>query len=105
MSIGTFDGSEVDLGTSVFATAIQVCTNTKAKSDSERIKGIKLWGATINKNGSLAHNGSPQEFKQPNCAEWHTKVSCDSKSVITSVRTYYGDKGFSGIQVGCTAVQ
>jgi hypothetical protein len=29
-------------------------------------------------------------------------VSRDSKSVITSVRAYYGDNGFSGIQISCS---
>jgi len=100
--IGTFDTGSVDLGTGVYATAIQVCTNKKAKEDRERIKGVRLWGGTINKDGSIAQNATPKGFAHPNCAEWHAKVSCDAKSVITNVRAYYGDKGFSGLQVACS---
>lgn len=104
-SIGTFNSETAELGDGNFITSIQVCTNSKPNNtEEEEIKGLRVWGSRLETNGSLSPNGSPIEFKLPNCSKWHTKVSCDAKSVASGFRGYYSQKGFSGIAMRCNEI-
>jgi hypothetical protein len=96
----------VRVGEDFFGTAIQVCTNDKSNN---RVKGLKLWGASVDANGKLTPNSTPTEFALPNCSKWHTKVSCDTGEVITGVKGVAPTKngsteGFSGVSIRCSKV-
>ena len=97
---------EVDVGANHFITGIKVCTNDKDSSKA-KIKGIKLYGARLNSDGSLTQNSTPATFSRNNCKEWHSKVSCPSGQVVDGIRGYYNDKkyGFSGIAIHCSSIK
>jgi hypothetical protein len=83
------------VGAGNFVTALQVCTNDKKESTESRIKGLRLWGASVGSDGKLRQNLTPGEYELPNCADWKTKVSCPEGTIATGLRG--SDNGTGGI--------
>jgi hypothetical protein len=103
------DGQEksVSVGAGNYATAIQVCTTGAKDSEDRRIKGIRLWGASVGADGKLTHNEAPAEFELPNCAIWSAKSACGHGEIVTGIRGIYRKEGtsyFSGISLRCAAL-
>jgi hypothetical protein len=83
-----------------FITAIQVCTN---KDASPKLKGVRIWGATVDKNGRFNPVAESPKFERPNCSRWAPKVSCGTDKVAVEARGYYNSTsvGFSGMALKC----
>jgi hypothetical protein len=68
-----------------FVTGLQVCTNGKSGADA-KVKGLKLWGATIDANATFKSLASSVSFERTNCKTWEERVNCPSGHVATSVK-------------------
>jgi hypothetical protein len=94
-------------GTDTYIRGIQVCMN----SDGERIKGVKIFGATLNRStGALTNVATPKEFDRPNCNTWKVAQYCPPGEVATQVRISYVDFAYytdeiNGLALVCRAVE
>lgn len=102
-------------GANEYVTAIQICRNDKADSTKEKLKGIRLFGRTIDKAAAtLGPENGPDEAKHTNCDVWRQKVACPSGQVASKFKVYYEtytvygtqtDYGFAkGIALGCRRI-
>jgi len=86
---------------SIKVRGVRVCTNNK---DNHRLKGIRLYGAKVNKNGTLTIQTGYDEFKRTNCKAWHKPVYCPSNMVATKLIVEYSGDGINGLGLKCKAV-
>lgn len=104
-AIGLYADNELDVGSGHYITAVQVCTNVKPNNTGEQeIKGIRLWGSTVQNDGTLRRNATAQEFKLLSCAKWHAKVACPDRTVSSGIKAYYSKAGFGGLALRCSPV-
>lgn len=94
----------VPLGEGNFITAVQVCTNNAKDSLDAKIKGARIWGASLLSDGKLQANVTPAKFERTNCSAWKSKVNCASGKVATGLRAHYASeaRGFAGLSLRCT---
>ncbi len=57
---------------------IQACTTDKRDTSDNKLKGIRIWPATVNSRSPLAvsRGSSAVEDKHTHCDKWHTAASC-----------------------------
>ncbi len=92
------------LNADLYVTAIQVCTTDKKNTAENRIKGIRVWGARINKEGQFEASDKMVEAKLTNCSQWRTKRSCTSGSVAIGYSVYHERQDYgalTGIKLQC----
>lgn len=87
-------------------TAIQVCTNGK-KTEQSRIKGLRVWGATVSSTGTLSISGTGRgdDLERLNCSDWSTRSSCPPGQIVTGLRGHATGVSFSGIAIQCSPVK
>lgn len=89
-----------------FLRGIAVCTTDKKDSDKDRIKGLRLFGATIDAAGRVtAAEGSPREVRHTNCARWHPPVKCAAGQIAIGLRIHHSDGAYTGLGLKCRAVE
>lgn len=106
---GHCDGQEksVTVGTGNYATAIQVCLSGATDSKDRRIKGVRLWGASVGADGKLTQNPTAASFELPNCKTWASKESCGADQIVTGISASYGTVetgSYSGIAIRCSSL-
>ena len=91
----------VAAGSRHFVTSLQVC----ASAQSGKIKGLRIWSASVRPGGALSPAANPHEFTRPNCQNnWSNRVSCSAGRVVVGVVAYHAvRKGFTGIKIQCAA--
>ena len=103
-------------GKNEYITKVQVCLTDKKDSTKNKIKGIRLWGRTLNvKEATLGAVNGPDEARHTNCKKWSKKVACPDGQVATKIKVYFEkynqgpyhevDYGFAkGIALGCREI-
>jgi hypothetical protein len=102
-------------GKNEYITAIQVCLTDKKDSTRNKVKGVRLWGRTLDvKAAKLGPQNGPDESRHTNCKTWSKKASCPAGQVATKVKVYFEkytqgpwehDYGFAkGIALGCREI-
>lgn len=67
--------------------SLQVCMNRH----DNRIKGVRVWGARIDRNGrAVADDDIEGEFQRLNCHAWVWRRDCPSGEVAVGIRVRYG---------------
>ncbi|NOX68627.1 MAG: LamG domain-containing protein [Gammaproteobacteria bacterium] len=84
---------------------LSICSNNRA---NQRLKGIRVWGSTINADGSLTYSAT-DEVELNNCAEWSRSVLCPDNMSSTGIRVHAnyrrGDKTeIVGLQLICRKI-
>jgi len=83
-----------------YAVALEACI-----SRSGKLKGLKMWGARIRPNGTLAAASQPAEFERPNCRDWGPKIQCGADRVVVGLWLREdANKGFVGLSIKCGRV-
>ncbi|MCG8467844.1 MAG: hypothetical protein MJB57_06475 [Gemmatimonadetes bacterium] len=100
---GLSPGINVSVGADRYIVALQVCTNDRNDPEKRRIKGLRLWGATLNPNGTINRTGGVRHDELPNCRDWATKRSClgDRRVAVGVIVHWNADHAFSGIELRC----
>ena len=98
---------DISLQTDHYITAIQVCLNNKKDASKKRIKGLKLWGASFNLDGSLKMSSTPRVHTLPNCKSWQPKVACPAGQIAIGIKGFYVSNtiGFAGLALRCASLQ
>ncbi|MCP5265894.1 MAG: hypothetical protein H6934_07265 [Burkholderiaceae bacterium] len=96
----------VNIGADRVATAIQVCLN------NDRIKGLRLWGKAVGRDGTLGNSERKSEARRNNCHDsgWSARVGCGTKKAISALRFHKRSDGknkwsFSGISIACSRIR
>ena len=82
--------------------AIHVCNN--GRNAKRRLKGIRVYGARINADGTTTDGGTSDEEVLPNCNDWGTYQKCPANQVATGVVVLASEDG-SGDRAGITALK
>ncbi len=95
-----------DLGTGHFVTAISVCT-AQSKDSSPAVRGVELWGASLDAGGKLKPAKSSAKLELTGCQKWLPKRSCPAGTVATGIRAHLADaeSGAHGFALRCHAVK
>lgn len=91
-------------GTFVAAHGLRVCLNR----GGDRVKGIRLFGSTINQDNSGDVRRDPalkREFERVNCNEWKPARRCDAGEVIVGVVVHHDGDEIHGLAPKCAAVE
>ncbi len=93
-----------------YVKAISVCTTKKPDSSRNRLKGIRLWGATLSRTAPFVRDipGLPSEEWHRNCkGNWDSVVSCPAGYIASGVKIYtdYQDKFIRGLGLKCRKVE
>jgi hypothetical protein len=99
-----------------YITGIQVCLTDKPNTAKDKLKGIRLWGRTLDhRRATLGPENGPAERVRSHCEEWSQRVSCPIGQVATKFKifhsrdgahTYDAPHGFArGISLGCREVE
>jgi hypothetical protein len=104
-------------GPNEYITAIQVCRTDKNDETLNKIKGLKVWGRTIDKRtGSLGSETGPDADDHNHCKVWENKVKCPDGQVASRIKVHYqrywnsyidgwSSHGYAkGISLGCRKV-
>jgi len=110
-STGLLGSSFKDVSTSLTTPvhAIQVCNNTR--NSNWRLKGVRLFGAKINSDGTTEPANLNDEEVLPNCNNWGRKRSCPANQVATGVVVLASDAGgddkanITGMRLICREVR
>ncbi len=88
-----------------FVTSVQVCFNGKDDATKMKIKGLRVWEASIDETGKLTYYEKEREEQLNNCTDWKNKVSCPDGKVAVGARAYYATAktGFAGLALYCAA--
>lgn len=87
-------------GDRMFVRGVQACTN----GSGTRLKGVKVFSARVNDDGSIEKGNPEASFERPNCSEWGKIRSCGDGKVAVGVTAHHGDKGFSGLALQCKSI-
>ena len=103
---GNFTSSKsVGVATDHFITGIQVCVNAAVAPGTQKLKGIRLWGARLGSNGNLIHDKYVKEAKRTNCVDWQKERKCGDEEVAVGIKAYHPTfGGFFGIALKCAGV-
>jgi hypothetical protein len=86
---------------------IQVCTTDKSRTNKDKLKGIRVWGRSIeySKPLKLTTQSTAQEVKHTNCKEWHDAVACPAGQIATRLRVHYNSEyDITGLALICRKV-
>ncbi len=98
------DKKEVVFTARRFVRGVQVCTGNEKDSDDRKIKGVRLYYATVKTDGTVENddtNGTAWE--RPNCKDWQAARYCPSNKVTRSMKFHANSKNkwFQGVQLEC----
>lgn len=84
-----------------YLRGIAVCTNN---NNNHRLKGIRIYPASVGTDATVNALGSYEEFRQTNCSQWHTAVYCPSGQVASGLAVHHSDEEITGIALRCRRV-
>ena len=91
-------------GANEVITGLQICLTDKKSSSQNRLKGVRLWGRTVDpETAELGPINGPSHAQRKHCAQWSRRVNCPAGEVATKFRIF-GSKAMQGISLGCRAV-
>ncbi len=92
----------LDVGSNVFITSIEVCTQ-KLEDGSSRIRGVRVQGASIQPDGKLKPSKAKTSISFAGCKTWQPRKSCPKGAVATGIRASYDDpaNGYTGLELRC----
>ena len=78
-------------GTANWIHKVQVCTTDKKDSSGDKLKGIRIWAATVNSRSplSISYGSTAQEDKHTNCETWRSAVACPSGKIGSRLRVHH----------------
>ncbi len=78
-------------GTDNWIYKVQACTTDKRDTGDNKLKGIRIWAATVNRRSplSVSRGSSYQEDKHVHCAKWHPAVACLNGKIASRLRVHY----------------
>ncbi len=92
-------------------TGVQVCLTDRSSSNRERMKGLRVWGRTVNpETGALGPINGPAEATRKHCnGNWSRRVNCPAGQVaamatVHGFRYGYSNTSVKGISLGCREV-
>lgn len=102
--ISRCDGDKITAGFSdknTWINALQICHS----SNTDRIKGLRVWGAKLNRTtGALKEVGKDQDDR-PNCSKWMKKLSCPVGELATKIVLEHTAAGaFTGVSLRCRQI-
>lgn len=92
--------------------AIKACLNNAIKATpfspnvpGDEVKGIKVYGAVVNPQGTVTPDGTFGTFSRPNCKHWRNKVSCPSGKAAVGLRVgYHNNNVIRNVSLVCKTV-
>ncbi len=95
-----------DMGSGQFVTGIAVCT-AQGKAQGPALRGVELWGASIDAAGKLKPAKQSVRLELPHCEKWSPKRACPAGSVATGIRAHLAESegGAVGLALRCHALQ
>ena len=78
-------------GTDNWIYKIQTCTTDKRNTSNNKLKGIRIWAATVNQRSplSVSRGSSFQEAKHTHCSKWRTAVACPQGKIASRLRVHH----------------
>ncbi len=92
-------------------TGIQVCLTEKKSSYKDRLKGVRLWGRTVDpETAALGPINGPSQTVRKHCAKWSSRVNCPSGQVAAKFKMFgisenHEGSKFTGVSLGCRAIE
>lgn len=91
-------------------TGIEVCLTNKSSSSKNRLKGVRLWGRTVDpETGALGPINGPSHAQRKHCSKWSGRVNCPAGQVAAKFKVFgvsdSGGRHMQGISLGCRAVE
>ncbi len=91
-----------------FIRGVAVCNSTT--KNSTRLKGVKVYQARIEDDGSFSMISNPPTLKRPNCdGDWREPAMCPSGTVATDLIVHIRPDGkkdvFTGLSLKCATVE
>jgi hypothetical protein len=70
---------------------IQACTTDKRDTSDNKLKGIRIWPATVNSRSPLAvsRGSSAVEDKHTHCDKWHATASCPVGKIASRLLVHH----------------
>ncbi|HMH53981.1 MAG TPA: hypothetical protein VK548_27355 [Candidatus Acidoferrum sp.] len=70
---------------------VQVCTTDKKDSSEDKLKGIRIWPATVNDRSplSISYGSTAQEDKHTHCEKWRSEVACPQGKIGARLRVHH----------------
>ncbi|PQA89607.1 LamG domain-containing protein [Hyphococcus luteus] len=87
--------------------SIEVCSSFNG---NKRMKGLRISGDKINKDGSTTYWPNVHTDTRPNCGEWHKAVLCPSDTLATGLIVHWNEHGLMstkeivGLQLICREI-
>lgn len=95
-----------NIGADRVATGVRVCVN------NDRIKGVRLYGRVVNRDGSLGASENSDAYDRTNCGanDWSRTLTCGAGKAISGLRFHALTRGissesFSGISIACARIR
>ena len=98
----------VSVGAGRYITAIQVCMSPHSNRSDRKVKGIRLWGATISPNGDVQRQPEVREQRRFRCRAngWSERRSCMGNRVAVGLLVHRnGSRGMTGVALQCARVE
>ena len=83
--------TQVSVAANTWVHAVQVCNNRR--NSNYRLKGIRLWGARINDDGTLTTDHNSDTESHSNCSDWAPRRACPSNQLATGVVVLANEAG------------
>ena len=87
----------------VAAHGLRTCLNRR----DDRIKGIRVFGSTLDQDGAQEVRRAPslkRDFERANCHEWQATRKCPAGEVLVGVDIHHSGGAIHGLTPKCAAV-
>lgn len=71
------------------------CTTDKKDSADNRLKGIRIYAAQVNADGTVKALNTFEDNKHNHCEKWHAPVYCPAGHLVTGLKLYHKDDAFT----------
>lgn len=107
-SLCTHGSDHVDVSFSenprYYIRGVAACTNDKTDTSKRRVKGIKIYPAKVQRDGTVTNLSASEADEQAHCKIWHRAVYCPNGYIASKVRAHYKDDYFTGLSLRCRKV-
>lgn len=87
-----------------YVRGVAACTTDKKDSADNRLKGIRIYAAEVNADGSVKALNTFEDNKHSHCEKWHAPVYCPAAHLVTGLKLYHKDDAFTGLGIKCRKV-
>ena len=92
-------------GTDRYVRGVAVCTSEKKKSSDERLKGIRIYAAQVNGDGSVEELDVDRDDDHTNCKQWHSPLYCPAGYIVSGLKVHHRDNYFTGLGIKCRRIE